>query len=161
MAQGWLCGRATFDLKRQAMKPTRPTLFLLAALALPAAAHAQRVAADVVIGAGPVTGRVIVGEPYHYRPAYHPRVAYREVVVVRHYRGYGWYRNHGYRSIRVYYDPHRRVYYDPPYRPRLRTVVVYQRGGRYYSDERNDYRGRVAERRDDRYHDRDHDYDRR
>lgn len=135
----------------------------LAALTLPATAQAQRVTADIAIHQGPITGRVIVGERYH------PRPEYREYVVVRHYRGGGWYRGHGYHPMRMYWDGYR--YYDRPYRSGLNAVWVYERGGRYYHDERNDYRRRV-ERRDDRHdryddrndryddrHDRNHDRD--
>jgi hypothetical protein len=130
------------------------TAVALAALTLPGTAQAQRVTADIAIQQGPISGHVIVGD--HYRP----RPVYREYVVVRQYRGGGWYRNHGYHPMRVYWDGYR--YYDRPYRVGLRAVWVYEHGGRYYHDERNDYRRRV-DRRDDRY-DRDvrsrHDNDR-
>ncbi|HWA40015.1 MAG TPA: hypothetical protein VG712_00285 [Gemmatimonadales bacterium] len=103
--------------------------------------------ADIAINQGPVTGRVIVGDHYH------PRPVYREYVVVRQYRGGGWYHNHGYRPIRVYWDGHR--YYDRPYRSGLKVVYVYERGGRYYhdyrDDRRNDYRRRVDDHRDGRH----------
>ncbi|MDX2120856.1 MAG: hypothetical protein SF070_07270 [Gemmatimonadota bacterium] len=143
---------------------------------LPAAASAQRVVADISIHDGPVSGRVILGDPYGYRTRYHaPQV--RTVVVYRSARGHGWYHRHGYRTVRVWYDADRHRYYDRydrNYRG-LREVVVYERGGRYYQDDsryddrRNDYRRRVDDRRyddhrydddrydDDRHRDRDRD----
>lgn len=124
----------------------------VAALTLPASVQAQHVVADISINQGPVTGRVILGD--HYRPRY------REYVVVRQYRGGGWYRHHGYHPMRVYWDGYR--YYDRPYRNGLQVVYVYERGGRYYhdyrDDRRNDYRRRVDRRddwRDDYRNDRD------
>lgn len=151
----------------------RYLLLAAAALAiLPAAASAQRVVADISINEGPVSGRVIIGDPYEYRSRYHhPEV--RTVVVYRSARGHSWYHRHGYRTVRVWYDADRHRYYDRydrNYRG-LREVVVYERGGRYYQDDdrydgrydnrsddrRNDYRGRVDDRRrhddDDRYDD--------
>lgn len=118
----------------------------VAVLMLPETAQAQRVVADISINQGPISGRVIVGD--HYRP----RPVYREYVVVRHYRGGGWYRHHGYRPMRMYWDGYR--YYDREYRRGLKVVYVYERGGRYYhdyrDDRRNDYRRRV-DRYDDRH----------
>lgn len=145
----------------------RYLLLAAASLAiLPAAASAQRVVADISINEGPVSGRVIVGDPYGYRERYHaPQV--RTVVVYHSARGHGWYHRHGYRTVRVWYDAERHRYYDRydrNYRG-LREVVVYERGGRYYHDDdrygnryddrRNDYRRRVSDRRydDQRYND--------
>jgi hypothetical protein len=126
------------------MRPLGLALVAVAALTLPTSAQAQTVVADISIHQGPVTGRVIVGDRYH------PRPVYREYVVVRQYRGGGWYRNHGYHPRRMYWDGYR--YYDRPYRSGLRVVYVYEHGGRYYhdyrDDRRNDYRRRV-DRRDD------------
>jgi hypothetical protein len=139
------------------MIPNRSALFALAALALPAGAQAQQVSADISIGGGPVAGRIIVGDPYYRHPVY------REIVVVPAHRGRGWYRNHGYRPVQVYYDSYHNRYYDRPYYGGLRVVVVYRDGGRYYHDGyrrdeyrndyrrdeyRNDYRRRVADRSD-------------
>ena len=155
------------------MIPNRSALFALAALALPAGAKAQQVSADISIASGPVAGRVIVGDPYYHHPAYRYGPSYREIVVIQAHRGRGWYRNHAYRPVRVYYDDDRDCYYDRAYYGGLRAVVVYQSGGRYYFDgdrrdgyrrddyrrddyrrdeERNDYRRRVADR-SDRWHD--------
>jgi hypothetical protein len=145
------------------MIPNRSALFALAALALPAGAQAQQVSADISIGGGPVAGRIIVGDPYYRHPVY------REIVVVHAHRGRGWYSNHGYRPVQVYYDSYHNRYYDRPYYGGLRLVVVYRDGGRYYQDGdwrdashrggygrdgyqrdeyRNDYRRRVADRSD-------------
>ncbi len=146
------------------MRSTRLAVLALAALAIPGAAQAQRVVADISINQGPIAGRVIIGDRYH------PRPEYREYVVVREHRGGGWYRNHGYHPVRMYWDGYR--YYDRPYRNGLNVVWVYERGGRYYDYARNDYRRRVerhdnrqdhrADRRDDRRDDRqDHRADRR
>lgn len=134
------------------MRPLGLAVAAVAALTITTSAQAQTVVADIAINQGPITGRVIVGDRYHTRPVY------REYVVVRHYRGGGWYRNHGYRTQRVYWDGYR--YYDRPYRSGLKVVYVYERGGRYYhdyrDDRRNDYRRRVDDRHD-RY-DRDDDH---
>ncbi len=152
----------------------RYLLLAAASLAvLPAAASAQRVVADISINEGPVSGRVIIGDPYGYRERYHaPQV--RTVVVYRSARGHGWYHRHGYRTVRVWYDADRHRYYDRydrNYRG-LREVVVYERGGRYYQDDdryddryddrRNDYRRRVDDQRydDHRYNDDRNDDDR-
>lgn len=128
------------------MRPLGLAVAAVAALSLTTPAQAQTVVADIAINQGPISGRVIIGDRYH------PRPVYREYVVVRHYRGGGWYRNHGYRSQRVYWDGYR--YYDRPYRDGLQVVWVYERGGRYYhdyrDDRRNDYRRRI-DRRDDRH----------
>lgn len=165
------------------MQPGRFALLTLASLALPAAGQAQQVVADISIAGGPVSGRIIVGDPY---PRYHRtyverrhRPAYHEVIVIRGHRGHGWYRNQGYRVVRVYYDRGRNSFYDRPYHSGLRAIVVYERGGRYYADrdyrfdrddyrrggndrndhrrgddDRNDYRKRVDDRGRDGYDDR-------
>lgn len=138
---------------------------ILALLALlPGTLPAQQIVADISLGHGPITGRVIVGDPYpHYhhsvivvRPGYPYRPVYRAVVVRERYRGHGWYRHHGYRTVRIWYDADRRAYYDRYDRdyPGLREVIVYERDGRYYRDGRPD-----AYDRDDR-HDGDDRYDR-
>jgi hypothetical protein len=130
------------------MPSARFALLTLAALALPAAAQAQRVSADIAIGGGPVAGRIIVGDPYYPRPSYHYyRPAYREVVVLRGHHGRGWQRHHGGRYVRVYYDAGRDCYYDREWHGGLRAVVVYDDGGRYYRD---GYRGDDRRYRDDR-----------
>jgi hypothetical protein len=140
-----------------------PTLALL--LVLPGPLAAQRVSADIIIGHGPIAGRVILGDPFPYhshtivevRPYPRYRPEYREVVVVHRSRGHDWYRRHGYRTVRVWYDADRGRYYQHHDRNQagLRAVVVYERGGRYYSDDR--YEGGGRDRRSDRHGDRDDD----
>lgn len=136
---------------------------VLALLLLPATLPAQHLSADIIIGNGPVLGRIILGDPHpHYsrgivavRPSYRYRPVYHEVVVIHRHRGQGWYRRHGYRPVRVWYDSDARRYYHGAGRNHsgLRAIVVYERGGRYYGDgwEETD----LAHRRTD--HDRDED----
>lgn len=149
----------------------RSSVLLVAALTIaPAVLTAQRVAADITVGHGPVSGRILIGDPY---PLYHRdvievrhrrpyRPAYREVIVVREHRGHGWYRSRGFRAVRIWFDVDRGVYYhERPYRNYrgVREVVVYERDGRYYHEydrPGRDWRGRDRDRRYD-----DRDYDRR
>lgn len=148
-------------------------LFILAAvlLAAPVTLAAQRVSADIAIGGGPVSGRILIGDPYPYYhgdvavrhyPRYRP--AYREVVILRGHRGHGWYRRHGYHPVRAWYDAPRRFYYhDRPIhgRPGLREIVLWEREGRYiheldgssWRDEYRDWRDRDRHWRDDRRRD--------
>jgi hypothetical protein len=151
---------------------------VLVATALPTLATAQRVSADIIIGSGPVAGRIIVGDPVgsHSRrvvvvdPRDHERPQYREVEVSRMHRGYGWWRNQGYRAVTVWYDADRDRYYDygDQYRDGLREVVIYVRDGRYYGDQYDQRGDRGYDRRthgrdngyrnhDDRYQNRDRD----
>lgn len=136
----------------------RPSLVTACFLALlPAAGSAQRVVADIGIHHGPVSGRIVIGHPEYHRPhrvvEVRPRYyAPRTVVVVHMRRGAAWYHRHGFRTVRVWYDRRGDRYYDRYDRSMhgLRTIVVYERGGRYYHDDgRDDYRGRVGGRRDD------------
>lgn len=123
-------------------------LTALAALALPTGSGAQ-VSARVLISSGPISGHVVVGEPYIAYP-YSGHVVYRarprrvvyadryyvdrghRVIVVerRHGRGHGHgyaygrdYRRGGYRRVVLYYDRGRDYYYDR-YRPGLVEVEV-------------------------------------
>lgn len=108
---------------------------------------------------------VVVVAPRRYE-----RPVYREVAVARMHRGHGWWRTRGYHAIRVWYDVDRDRYYDhgDRYRDGLREVVIYERDGRFYDDDRGHYsdheRGERHydardDRRDDRQrHDRDDDY---
>lgn len=118
------------------MKSSVFALAAMAALGIPAAGQAQRVVADISINQGPVAGRVIVGDPVAYRPRPMVEPVFRPVVVYRAHRGYGWYGRHGYREVRVWYDPGRDCYYDHTvrYRPGFREVVVHERDGRYVRD---------------------------
>lgn len=139
----------------------RPSVVLLAlTLLVPITLPAQRVTADIAVGSGPVAGRIIIGDPAYSHggierrsaPRYRP--ATREVIVIRAHRGQGWYRRHGWRPIRVWYDAPRRIYYHdrPVHASRgLRLVVVYERDGRYVWDDRDgDWRD---DDRRDRYDD--------
>lgn len=144
-------------------------LAALVATTLPTLASAQRVTADIRIGSGPVAGRIVVGEPYHRGISEvgardYDRYGYGEVVVYRVHRGYGWWRNRGYRAVTVWYDADRNRYYDRlgryDRRDGLREVVIYQRDGRYYRDWDDRYSRDWDDRRDDRGYDRrvrDHD----
>lgn len=129
------------------MKPLTFALAALASLLVPNAATAQQVVADISVHSGPVTGRVIVGQPDHYAgrgiivvgPRYHVSRGYRHIAVYRGHRGHGWYRRHGYRPVRVWYDPGADSYYDRNDRHgRLHAVLIYERGGRYYRDSWSD-----------------------
>ncbi len=124
----------------------------LIAAASPAAA--QDVTADVVFRSGPLAGRVIVGDRYstyyrapvvvHRRPVarrvvlverYTPRVVVVERVY-RHRSPRAWARL-GYRPVTLYYIDGR--YFDRRAEgwARAREVVVYERSGRFYSDQRD------------------------
>jgi hypothetical protein len=74
--------------------------------------------------------RVVVPPP---RAVRHGPV--REVIVVERARvprghAYGWWKQHGYREVTVYYDGAR--YYSRRDDAALRAVIVYQREGKYY-----------------------------
>jgi len=132
--------------------------FLLPLLtATPAAA--QRVEADIRIGGGPVSGRVIIGDrdryDYRYRPRHVGRV---EWIRVRD-RGFnhGWFKKfrRDARVIVVYYDRRGDGYYDH-HRRGWDRVRLYERGGRYYRIDDDDFYDRYDDRewrRDGRYDD--------
>lgn len=147
--------------------------FLLPLLtATPAAA--QRVEADIRIGGGPVSGRVIIGDrrdrydDYDYRPRHVGRVEWIRVRD-RHFNR-GWFKKfrREARVLVVYYDRRDDGYYDQ-YRRGYDQVRLYERGGRYYRIDDDRYFDRYDDRdgrRDDRYGDRRDDrrddrYDRR
>src|SRR5262249_33226795 len=71
----------------------------------------------------------------------------REVIVVEHThvpRGnaHGWWKNHGYREVTVYYDG-ARYYGRRIERPGIRAVIVWEREGKYYlGDEENERHGK-------------------
>ena len=76
--------------------------------------------------------RVVVTPP----PRAMRREPAREVIVVERTRvpkghAYGWWKQHGYREVTVYYDG-TRYYSGAVARTGFRTVVVYQREGKYY-----------------------------
>jgi hypothetical protein len=133
------------------------------ALTLQSPAAAQMVEAGVVIRTGPVAGHVVIAdrEPVYHRPErrvvvverYAPRVLVVEHVRAPRGRGHGWWKNHGYRPVVVYYDLRHRRFYDGWHRDRrgIREVIVYERQGRYYTAEDYEY----DRRDDDDYRDRD------
>lgn len=125
-------------------------------------ALAQRVQADIRIGGGPISGRVVIGDPYGYR--YRPREAYipvRRVYVERvrfrdRGRREGWFKKFRRNArVAVYYDRRDDCFYDR-YRPGYREIEVFERDGRYYwPDEDRYYDDRYyGDRYDGRYDDR-------
>ena len=83
-------------------------------------------------GSGRSQDRVVVTPPprtMRHEPA-------REVIVVERTHvpkghAYGWWKQHGYREVTVYYDGTR--YYGGEVAPKgFRAVTVYQREGKYY-----------------------------
>jgi hypothetical protein len=124
---------------------------LLATLLAAVPAAGQNVAADVLVHSGPVVGQVTVGDAYaryrrrqvvivHRRPAARPvvvveRYAPRVVVVERlhgHRSSRAWARQ-GYRPVTLYYRDGRYYDYWSARWPTAAEVVVYERGGRYYT----------------------------
>ena len=111
--------------------------------------HAQRVEAGVVVRSGPVAGHVVVRDGY----STYQRTTARRVVVVerprtvtvervhRHGQARQWSRR-GYRPVTLYYWDGR--YYDRPVGRRhdVRTIVVWERNGRYYHACDHDHRSR-------------------
>jgi hypothetical protein len=121
----------------------RISLFALAALsalAIPTVASAQRVIADISIQDGPVAGRIIVGHPGYGYPRYDHFPRYHTVAVYRTHRPRDWFRHHGFRMARIWYDGDQDRYYDDVHgsREHLREVVVYARSGRYYREDWRD-----------------------
>jgi len=121
--------------------------------------HAQRVEAGVVVRSGPVAGHVVIRDGYStYRRPTARRVIVVErprLVVVervhRHRPAKHWSRR-GYRPVTLYYWDGR--YYDRwvAHRHGVRTIVVWERNGRYYHDCDDEHRW---DRDDDhRYHER-------
>jgi hypothetical protein len=125
----------------------RSLLVAAVLLGTPLVLSAQHVTADIAIGSGPVSGRILIGDPYphhdvvvHRHPAHRP--VYREVIIIRGHRGHGWYRRHGYRTVRVWYDATHHAYYSVhPGRnySGLREIEVYERDGRYVHEVREEY----------------------
>jgi hypothetical protein len=136
----------------------RSSLFVLAAftaLSVPTAASAQRVLADIRIQDGPVAGHIIIGHPTYAHPRYDHSPRYRVVTEYRNHRRAEWYRQHGFRKVRLWYDGDRDRYYGHAAGSRgLREVVVYERGGRYYREEWRDDDRRSRTDRDWRDHER-------
>jgi hypothetical protein len=118
-------------------------------------AQAQRVSADIIIGGGPIAGRIHINDGDRYRPR--PRIIRRvEWIRARDFRRNDWFRKsrRDMRVVVVYYDNRDDCYYEDRYRPGLQEIRVYERDGRYYrlEDDRFDDRyGRDDRRYDDRY----------
>lgn len=120
-----------------------------------APAQAQRVNADIIIGGGPVSGRITIGDRGRYERR--PRAIRRiEWVRVRHDNRrddrYRKFRN-DHRVVIVYYDRRDDRYYLDRFHPGLVEIRVYERGGNYYRLEDDRDYGRYAERYDDRGYD--------
>jgi hypothetical protein len=103
--------------------------------------HAQRVEAGVVVRSGPVAGHVVIRDGYStYRRPTARRVVVvqrpRTVVVerVHRHRPAKHWAHRGYRPVTLYYWDGR--YYDrwAASRHGVRTIVVWERDGRYYRD---------------------------
>lgn len=97
-------------------------------------AQAQRVSADIIIGGGPVAGRVTIGD----RPRPLRGV---EWVRARDYRRDDWWRSfqRGSRIIVVYWDRNDDYYYMDRFRPDLLEIRLFERDGRYYRLEDDGY----------------------
>ncbi len=113
-------------------------------------AAAQRVRADIIIGGGPIAGRVTIGD--HDRDGYRGRpraIGHIEWVRARDYRRDDWWRDfqRGSRLVIVYWDRDDDAYYLDRYRPDLVELRMYERGGRFYRLEDDGYGARY----DDRY----------
>ncbi|MBM4187076.1 MAG: hypothetical protein FJ206_07160 [Gemmatimonadetes bacterium] len=119
-------------------------------------AQAQRVGADIHIGAGPVVGTIRIGDrPYYRSYGYYgrprPRVVHVYPTRIAVERRHGWNprKHRNARLVVVYYDRHCGLYFDR-YRRGLEEVRVLHDNDRYFWYD--DYR----DRDDDRYR-----YDRR
>lgn len=137
-------------------------LFLGSAVLLPllaaTPAQAQRVSADIIIGGGPVAGRITINDRNRYRPRPIRRV---EWVRVRDHRRDSWFRKmrqHA-RVMVVYYDRRDDCYYYDRFAPGLDEIRVYEEDGRYYRLDDDRYYDDRYDRydRDDRYDDRRYD----
>jgi hypothetical protein len=123
---------------------------LLTSLLLSTSAQAQRVSADIRIGGGPVSGRVLIDSRERYRPR---RVRVERIRFGDRGRDYGWFDNfrRDARVIVLYYDDRDDYYYDRSYYPGLAEIRIFEQGGRYYriDDERRYYENRSRSRYDD------------
>jgi hypothetical protein len=123
------------------------------ALALGFAPKADaQVAADIRINSWPVAGTIYIGDRPRPRRVVVEH-AYPRRIVVEHRRGYGPYKNKGWRRNArvavVYYDRHCNEYFDR-YRRGLERVRAYEYDGRFYRDY-DERRYDEYDRRDDRY----------
>jgi hypothetical protein len=138
--------------------------------------QAQRVNADIRIGGGPVSGRIVIDDRGRDRYRSRPRPIGRiEWIRARDYRRNDWFRNfrRDARVIVIFYDRRDDRYYRDRFDRGLEEIRVFERDGRYYrlendgrdyDDRRYDDRrhndrdrdGRDRDGRDDRWNDRDH-----
>ena len=100
--------------------------------AVPARAQTT-VQGGVVVQSGPVTGHVEVNSPPPVVVRHEPA---SEVIIVErthvpHGKAHGWWKEHGFRDVTVYYDG-TRYYGRRIERKGVRSVIVYERGGKYY-----------------------------
>lgn len=139
------------------------TGLILSLTAVPRAADAQRVSADIVLRGGPIAGVVRIGRPPSYYGRYveviRPRARPSRVIVLRReparvqiirwqgHRHDGRYCRGGHFSrVGVFYDGRHDRFYDG-YRPGLEEVEVYEHDGVLYRDwDRDDYRNEVHRR---------------
>src|SRR5690606_33766951 len=149
--------RASLDGRAQVDSPLHivEVVMRVIRLALPVALFALPVAIQPV----EAQTRVVIGVESGYPAAYRrppvrryvaPRIVFVERVPVRGNR-HGWWRNHGYRPVTLYYWRGRFYQHDLSH-VATRSVVVYERGGRFYraADHRYDRYDRFD--RDDRYY---------
>ena len=138
----------------------------MAALTAPPIAAAQRIVADIGIRQGLITGHIVLGDPVRHQPRggylvesrqYDDR-RYHAITVYSAHHGHGWYRHHGYRDTRLWFDAGRDAWYDrrdDRYPGTLREVAVFEFDGRYYLDDsrdgRSSRRGQYDENQDDQY----------
>jgi hypothetical protein len=142
---------------------------------------AAQVSGAVVINSGPVRGEIAVGEPVFaprpviiYQPVrgrrtevarYAPQVVFVERGHGRYGKPAGWYRQHGYRPVTLYYSEGRYytlIYADRQYRwgGYFRPITAWERGGRFYlASGYDEGRGYVSsyDRNSSHGHDRDSD----
>ena len=124
-------------------------------------AQAQRVNASIIIGGGPISGRIDIGDRGRYGGRPRP---IRRMEWVRHkdYRRADFYREfrRDSRVVVVYYDRRDDCYYLDRFRSDLQEIRVFERRGQYYrlEDDRDydrDY-GRYDDRDYGRYDNRDY-----
>jgi hypothetical protein len=119
-------------------------------------AEAQRVNADIIIGGGPIAGRVIIGDRdrggYYGRPR---PIRGVEWVRARDYRRDDWWRRFQRESrlVVVFWDRDDDRYYMDRFRSGLLEIRLYERDGRFYrlEDDGYGFDGRYNDRSYGRY----------
>lgn len=131
-----------------ARRATPLVLPVLALLLSASSAPAQDVRADIRIGTGPISGRVVIGERRHIparvvvvdRAPRRPerviveRRGARRIIVIdddrrRALREHG---RHDRRHVRGYWDPRTNEFYFERWHPRLRPVLFCEHGNKYH-----------------------------